>query len=535
MKILAFLILFSLVVFIHELGHFLFARLFGVKVISFSLGFGKKLVSFTRGETEYKISMIPFGGYVKMLGEGDDSDSDFDEKEKSFRYKKWWQKNLIVFAGPFFNILFAFVIYFIVAFFNFYSVAPIVEDVTLDSPAFKAGIHEGDIIRNVGGKPADNVHVWEDISAGLPSADAGCGSVEVTVDRNGKEHIFKVDTAEKTFKNVFQEDQKVCLLGISAMPKEPIIALKAPMEQLSNGDMILAVDGKPVNRYYELEGLLSSDFKTLSVAHYGDTSKTEQVTLSDEEKAFLIRNIVYGGLVVKSVESGSVSDSIGIKKGDFIVSVDNLTVSTPYDFREKILKREKGADIKLFIYRDGMPSIFSFTLDKNKEQDKYTGLENTTFKWGADFVYNYAADSEKSLRGNRLTFPFRYSVEKTGEMFYLTVKGIFYLITGKLSPKGIGGPIMIFDISSRAAEMGFAVFLAVMGMISINLGIINLFPLPILDGGHIVMYTLEGLLRREISSKIKQILATAGFVFLILLTFFALFNDINRYFAVFSG
>jgi regulator of sigma E protease len=177
----------------------------------------------------------------------------------------------------------------------------------------------------------------------------------------------------------------------------------------------------------------------------------------------------------------------------------------------------------------------TFSPSVTEEDNKYTGLKDKKVSWGAYFSFDYEVPEIMALRDTPFIYTFSFAVDQTIEVTETTLKGFVYLITGKLSAKSIGGPIMIFDISKKAAEAGMKHFLFVLAVISINLGIINLFPVPILDGGHIVMYTFEGITKRKIPLPVKEKIMTVGLVLLLMLMAFAIFNDFSRYLSVFSG
>ena len=240
--------------------------------------------------------------------------------------------------------------------------------------------------------------------------------------------------------------------------------------------------------------------------------------------------IAYGGLAVDSVEKESYSEKVGVKKGDFITAVNGTEVTAPFQFYSIMGKLKEGDRVKLSLIRDGEPLDIEFTASFDEKEDDMTGMRTKKLNWGKDF-FDYDKDISEvyARRNNLLTFPVRYAAQEFTGAITMTFKGLAYMISGKVSTKGLGGPIMIFDISKRAADAGFRYFLAIMAIISINLGLINLFPIPVLDGGYVVMYGLEGIIRRKIPSKVKEKALMVGFFLLMALMVFAIFNDFMRY------
>lgn len=338
----------GLLVLVHELGHFLVARLANVKVLVFSLGFGKKLLRYKRGETEYVLSAFPLGGYVKMLGESGEDEIPEDEMDRSYSHKPPLVKMAIAFAGPFFNVLFAAFLFYLIFVTGFPVLVAEVGDVIKDSPAAQAGLTKGDVIEGIEGK---TVREWTDLQNTVSGSELK--PLRFAVKRDGK--VFDVDITPKETqdKNIF---------------------------------------GETVSR------------KMIGVAPSGET----------------------------------------------------------------IIQRENP----------------------------------------------FAAFPKAILR--------TYSICE------LTVVGLAKLIKGSISSKNIGGPILILQTAGKTAREGKSTFLNFVAIISINLAIVNVLPIPILDGGHILFYAIELITRRTISQKTVEIAQKVGIVILVMIMAFAFYNDIAR-------
>ena len=539
-------VLLGIVVLVHEFGHFIVARMCKVRVEIFSIGFGKPLFKKKSGDTEYRISLVPLGGYVKMLGESTSEGDDIEEKDRPFAFntKKWWQKVLIVCAGPCFNLIFAFLVLIVVACFMFSAPSSVLEFVSSDGAAYAAGISDGDRITKING---EDIAVWDDIPSILaPFSESGnCENVTVEVEKVFTKEIknYTVTPKKGSYSDPFGDTHSRCELGVVRAPREPKIFLLKEFSGLENGDVVLSVDGEKIERYYELAERIKKPFKKMTVLRGGkeisvdfpnkpienSTEEGENNAESRSEEPV----IAYGGLVVSEVESGSYSEKVGVKKGDFITAVNGAEVTAPFQFYSVMGKLKEGDHVKLSFIRDGEPLDIEFTASFDETENEMTGMRDKRINWGAYFDYDPNVREFYARRNNLLTFPVRYAAKELVDVIGATFKGLAYMISGKISAKGLGGPIMIFDISKRAADAGVRYFLAIMAMISINLGLINLFPIPVLDGGYVVIYGLEGILRRTIPQKIKERALMVGLFLLCALMVFAIFNDFARYIPMF--
>ena len=529
-------LLLGIVVLVHEFGHFIVARLCGVRVDVFSIGFGRPLLKKKRGDTEYRISMIPLGGYVKMLGESTSEENEVEEKDLplAFSSKKWWQKVLIVCAGPVFNLVFAFLVLMVVACFMFSAPSSVLEFVSPDGAAYAAGISDGDRITKING---EDIAVWDDIPSILaPMSESGeCGGISVEVEKAFTKEIktYTVHPKKGSFTDPFGDEHVRCELGVVRFPREPKIFLLKEFPGLENGDIVLSVDGEKVSRYYEFAERIKKPFKSMVVIRDKKEVKVDfsEKTAAEEDGGIRSEglNIAYGGLVIASVKPESYSEKVGVKKGDFITSVNGSEITAPFQFYSIMGRLKEGDPVKLSLIRDGEPLDIEFTASFDEKENEMTGMRDKRINWVAPFDYDPFVKESYARRRNLMTFPLRYAAKELADAVTMTFKGLAYMISGKVSTKGLGGPIMIFDISKRAADAGVRYFLAIMAVISINLGLINLFPIPVLDGGYIVIYTLEGVFRRTIPQKIKERALMVGLFLLCALMVFAIFNDFTRY------
>lgn len=422
----AFLFVLGVLVFVHELGHFLLARWNGVRVLTFSLGFGPKLLKFRRGDTEYAISAIPLGGYVKMAGESPDDPRAGAPDE--FMSKTKWQRFQILIAGPVMNILLALVVMTLVIYQGatvpaFEQEAPVVGRVLPGSPAEQAGLRPGDLILEVAGT---EVGTWEELQLRvLPRANR---DVQIVVRRDGERHTLSVVPEAHTKYEI--------------------------------GDIGIAPDVHP------------------------------QLT---------------------QVMAGSPAAAAGLQAGDVIVRV-NGSDTTDVALADEIGK-SPGAPVTLTVRRDGTEREVVVT-----PRD-----EGGVGRIGVQF-------SPWETRTVDPTFfqAIGLSVQQNLQWSTMIFEMLGGLLTADTSPRQLMGPIGIAEVAGGAAAVSWAALFATMAMISLNLGLLNLLPIPILDGGHIAILAIEGLARRDFSMRAKERMLMAGFAMLMILMVTVIYNDLTR-------
>ncbi len=345
-----FAIVLGILVFVHELGHFIVARFADVKVLTFSLGFGKKLIKFKRGETEYAVSAVPLGGYVKMLGESVDDVITEEDLPRAYSSKPPLVRLAIAFSGPFFNVLFAALVFFVM----------LVTGYPGPSTATKIGV------------------------------------------------VMKGEAADKA--------------GIRS------------------GDLVTAIDGRPISEWTQLQ---------------------------------------------------------------------------------KIIKGSAGKQLTFDVTRDGKPIDIRVTPQYTNERNEFGEVTGKAYLIG---VAPATVTERESVSA---------AVPKAGFLTYhytrLTILGIGKLIKGSISPKNVGGPILIFQQVGKQAKEGSGHFLLFLAIISINLGVVNLLPIPILDGGHILFSLIEVVVRRKIPDRTVAIAQKIGLGILICIMVLATFNDLDRF------
>jgi len=424
---LAFIFVLGVLIFVHELGHFIMARRIGVRVITFSLGFGPKILSFRRGETEYCVSIIPLGGYVKMAGENPEDSRTGSSDE--FLSKSKWQRFQVLIMGPVMNLALAIVVMAFVL--HQGAEVPILHQQPVvvggfapDSVAERAGLQPGDHIVSVNGTP---VHTWEDFT--MEVAPRGGRTLRLGIDRGGTrleqdvvpQKVGKWETGELGIRPVFRPQI------VTVTPGEA-----AEAAGLQAGDVIIAVNGE--------SGISQPRVIEIIRAHEGQPL-TFDILRHDEPQTIVIapqkvQDIVRIGAVINQYETRTVDPTL---------------------------------------------------------------LE--AFKLSAEQNWKWTTLIGKTLAG---------------------------LFTRDTPVSQLMGPVAIAGLSGEAAEAGWVQLFSLMAMISLNLGLLNLMPIPVLDGGHITILALEGLSRRDFSMKVKEKMLLAGFVLLLTLMVTVIYNDLAR-------
>jgi regulator of sigma E protease len=416
-------------VFVHELGHFLAAKRVGIRVLKFQLGFNPTIVSFRRGDTEYGIGALPLGGYVKMAGESPEENRPGSPDE--FLSKSKWERFQVLIMGPAMNLLLALGLTAIVLYQG--AQVPAYEDqpaivggVTADSPAARADIRKGDHLVSVAGS---RVATWEQLLmavASRPNREVAIGLV-----RDGAE-IEKKVTPE------VQPDQSSFQVGVIGV-------------------------------------------------------------LPDVHPH------------VPSLVQGDPAERAGVKVGDVIVAVDGEPITFSSHLRDAIAKRP-NKEITLSVVRDGSPLTIAVTTSDHS---------------GKGWIGIGIQDAFKTIKPSALEAA-SMSVKKNVEWSGLILKTLWGLLTLETSPKQLMGPVAIAQLSGESAQLGWVALFSLMASISLNLGLLNLLPIPVLDGGHIFIMALEGVARRDFSIRVKEKMLLAGFFVLMMLMVTVIYNDLTR-------
>lgn len=521
------ILMIGILIFVHEFGHFVVAKSMGVMVLKFSLGFGSPIFKYKYKETEYQIGWIPLGGYVKMLGENPDEDLHEADLRRSFYYQSPRRRLLIVLAGPVMNLLFPLLIYFVVYALPSEEISNRIGMVMEGRPAEMAGIKRYDRIIEVDGKRTD---YWRNLLKEISSRPGR--TVEMKIERDGKVIPLRVNIAAEKEVSRYGFSQTVGRIGVSPyMPAAVIYIRDEDSEAYKAGfrsfDLIKKVDGRDVESFYKFEILLKENAgKRVSIEVLRGVEKRREEIYLDKASDPESLGIEQAELFVYRVEKDSPAERAGIREGDKLVSINGERLMFFAEI-ESYFARDPDREHEFGVVRGDQLLNIRVRLEKEVRRDEYK-QEYNYFRFGAS-NNSFFTDGEIVKKGFTFLDAVGNSVDDTLDVIKTTVVGVYQLVTGQVSVKTVGGPIMIFGIAGKAAKKGMNFFLHIMALISINLGIINLLPLPVLDGGHVVMSLVEMISRRSIPVRAKIIINLIGIIIILLLTVLVIFNDLLRY------
>ncbi len=449
-NVLALLVTLGILVTIHEFGHFWVARRCGVKIECFSIGFGKPLISWYRDGTEYRIAMLPLGGYVKMFGENPEVEITESEKGLAFNHKSLLQKTAIVSAGPLANLVLAVFLYWLMFISGVSGIAPVVGKLDTDAPAAIAGLKKGDEIITVDGQ---ETATWQAVQVKLLERLGETGSVELGVQEAGSDLLTNVSIDIERWLVSTAEPDVLGALGISpyridvpALIGEVLADSPAQNAGLEPGDLVLTAN------QFEVSGWL--DWVDIVRAH-----PNEELLLSVNRKGQFINLTLVPDLTL---------DSNGLARG-FI-----------------------GAGVEV---PEVMPQLPS--------------------------------EMNRSARYS-LIAAIPQALTETWTNAFFIVDSIKKMIVGLISVENLSGPITIAQVAGQTATFGLEYYLSFLAVLSISLGILNLLPIPVLDGGHLLYYLIEAVTRRPVPDKVQAMAMQIGIFLIVSLMFVAFYNDINR-------
>ena len=549
MDLLYFALLCSVLIFVHELGHFVFAKVFGVKVLTFSIGFGPKVLRIRGRETEYCLGLLPLGGFVKMLEENRQEAILPEDKKRTFEAQALYKRIIIVLAGPAMNVLFPILLYFAVFVGTTRSLPAMVGTVLPGHPA-EGKLLEVDRILEIDGERVATFAEVHRIVQKSPNRE-----LKLKVFRDNTYVDVAIVPEEKELKKPLGIVDSVGEIGIKPSRPAAVIGVgrtdsPAYRAGLRTFDLVTEVRGRPVKTFEDLDGVLRDNRgETVPVTYLRPVRFSNALgTLADmavyeSGVAALTPDAGHGDLLsrtgmepadlyVMDVPEGSAPARADLKPGDRITEVDRVEVRTWSMFMDKLFEAPEKPH-KVSWLRGGQPKSGTIQLRREDWIDEY-GEHRPRFLLRAS---NWAPVVPEPLVDNPsfLEHAFLNAVEETYDVVRLIVVGIARLIEGRVSLSTLGGPITIYDVVGEEAQKGVSYFVWAMGVISINLGLINLLPIPILDGGHLVFFAFEAVLRRPLPLRVREIASLAGLVVLLCFMGIAFKNDVERRWDVIQG
>jgi regulator of sigma E protease len=444
--IAAFVVALGALVIVHEYGHYIVARLCGVKVLRFSIGFGLPLWKkrLGRDQTEWVVAVVPLGGYVKMLDEREGEVAP-QELGRAFNRQGVWQRFAIVIAGPLANFLFAILLYWLLFTHGVQEARPVVAMPQPDSPAASAGFEPGETIRAINGEPVTS---WQEVRWRMLQFALERQQVKVEVINRNNQLNWRT-------------------LDLSTLDAE------------------------------QLEG---------------DTLALIGLKLYRPEISPVIGQIV----------SGSVAEQAGLQPGDRILSADGKPIVT-WDALVELVRSHPGRELRLTYQRGGERGELALVPQAVLQNGSTVGRIGAAAK-----LDQQAMDKLVTVVRYGVASALAKAVEKTWDTSVFSLRMLGRMLIGQVSWKNLSGPVTIADYAGQSAQLGLVSYLSFLALISISLGVLNLLPIPLLDGGHLMYYTVEIFKGSPVSDRIMEIGQKLGLTLLLVLMAFAVYNDINR-------
>jgi len=526
---LPFSLLLGTLVFIHELGHFLLARYFGVRVEVFSLGFGPKIFKFKKGDTVYCISLIPLGGYVKMFGDNPKQVLKAEERPFGFLSQKVGPKMAIALGGPVMNLLLAVVIFMALGFIGNKKALPVLGDIPIVSEAYKYGFRSDDRILSIDGQ---EVSYWADVRNFIKENPGK--KLEFQVKRSGAlQKIYaipqKVENTNITVLARFVG--KIEGLTISSgsahigISHSDSIAYK---KGLKTFDEVKEINGEKISNWRDLEDKISqvqTGLLKITVDRDSELLSFELPALGTVKSVGIESTELY----LDRVKKNSPGEKAGLQRKDRLFAWNGNILNTWNDFSEFIKEYKdhpkpfelsilrEGVEKKLLVHTEKMSTVHP---DGNIEDRYMVGVASAQYMSLPELLTVKMKNPVKALI---------YGVEQTSKWVAVTGKVLWKLITGDISHRIVGGPLSIAKVAKKSFSDSLVEFLAIMAIISVNLFLMNLLPIPVLDGGHLLLFTIEAVKGSALSPKKIEIVQLCGFVVVLFFIVLTLINDIGNW------
>lgn len=541
---LAFILLIGPLILIHELGHLLAAKLVGIKAPRFSIGFGPPLVKFRIGETEYCLAPILLGGYVRLLGQDPSERVSASDADRTMTAKPLWARMFVLFAGPAANLLLPVFLFFVF----FLALAPtavppaVIGTVVDGTAADQAELAQGDRIVAIDGQ---DVRSWLDMRKRIAAAPGR--ELRIHIERDGERLDRVVTPQQRMHRNALGVATPVGRLGVLQRFYAPQIGITdedsaAYAEGLRTGDVITSINGEPVRTIEELERMLDAGGTGLVRLTYlrADPvagpmgtylfyeSAHAQLLPRKDDDGNSTTGLLPANTFIRSIDPGSPAEAAGLQPGDRIISVDGTDFAT-WEYLNEVLYQRQQEPITLTVQSLGerRPRTVELSQTIRTWRDIYKH-ERQSLWFGAEPYAKWTNAPPEPIRG-RFTYALASAVEETGDVLGMMWTTLHQLVTLERGMDELSSVVGLFSVAGTAADQGPSEFLLLMALLSINLGVVNLLPIPILDGGHLLFFTIEAIRRRPLGQRAREIASAVGLVLILLLLIIAARNDIVRY------
>lgn len=563
--IVAFIILISIIIFVHELGHFIAGRIFKIQVEEFSIGFGPVAYSFKKGPTVYRINWLPLGGYVRFYGADIEENIPIQNQNLSLKHAKVYKRALIAFAGPFANFALSF---FIMGGLVWYGIPaqPTVISVIPNSVAEKSGLRSGDKIISINNENMEN---WSDLAKKI--RDSANKKLAFVVQRDEKNISLSIVPANISSETIYGTREKSGKIGITPFFSQgnivPTYGDFFSIIGITSKDKIISINGQQINYYYEIFPSLekatgaNSDFTIAEKIRSGQLKKnnlvidTEGRTIivdfnstslkkwakENRKKDLWVKITPSSDLTLKEFAKKDVNlksveawQNCGFKPGFTIKSINELKnitdITQVYSFFESIERNATAKNIAMQVNDDkGHVLDLTCLIPPTKKMDSLNREQNII---EFPFIFQTSQVAMKSVYITANSF--FDGVEKSfhyllGQMT-LIYKGLKMLFSGSIPLSNLGGPIAVASIAGDAAKAGFMTFFLTMSLISVNIGMVNLLPLPALDGGTLLLLLVESFYGKPLPEPVQVGVQRAGIFVILFLFILVFYNDILRLF-----